>query len=284
MAAPTQPPAPTEQPPASPGPTTTTIAAQPPAGWRSSEAWLTLLAVILGAIPSSGLVSGSPLAAKLVGMAIAALSVLGYQAQRTSLKRAHLAAWTSQAAVAAPRTTTAAMGLAGTALAVLLAWGCSSTPKTIAAGGDAFLQCGKADLTQMIGDKTLLATVVKDLASGDYLNLIEDLIGKVGADAVGCAVIAVDTVAEANAGSGSASSAALSPSVIRARELIAKHKWKLPPANADRSSAMAGPPPGFVPRTGDVSDGTGFANESILPERYRHHAGDAIPVHAAVQP
>lgn len=280
MAAPTQPPI-LPTPPAQ-GPITTTIAAQPPAGWRSSEAWLTLLAVILGAIPSSGLVSGSPLAAKLVGMAIAALSVLGYQAQRTSLKRAHITAWTSQMATAAPRTTTAAMGLAGTALAVLLAWGCSSTPKTIAAGGDAFLQCGKADLTQMIGDKTLLATVAKDLASGDYLNLIEDLIGKVGGDAVGCAVIAVDTVAEANAGagSGSASSAALSPSVIRARELIAKHKWKLPPANADRSSAMAGPPPGFVPRTGDASDGTGFANESILPERYRHHAGDAIPVHA----
>jgi len=60
-------------------------------GWQSSEAWITLLTMILGAIPSSGLTTNAPLLARVVGMAIAALAALHYTAQRTSLKRTHVA-------------------------------------------------------------------------------------------------------------------------------------------------------------------------------------------------
>ena len=46
----------------------------------------------LGAVPSSGLTANAPLLAKIVGMAIAALTALNYTVQRTALKRAHLTA------------------------------------------------------------------------------------------------------------------------------------------------------------------------------------------------
>jgi hypothetical protein len=62
----------------------------PTPGWKTSEAWISLLAVVLGAIPSSGLVANAPLAAKIVGMLVALLTALGYMNSRTSLKRAHL--------------------------------------------------------------------------------------------------------------------------------------------------------------------------------------------------
>jgi len=81
-------PSPSDPQPAPPFP------ASPPVtpGWRTSEAWLTLLAILLGALPSSGLIDGSPLLIKLVGMGVALLASLGYTTNRTSLKRAHLAA------------------------------------------------------------------------------------------------------------------------------------------------------------------------------------------------
>jgi hypothetical protein len=42
-------------------------------------------------LPSSGLLDGAPVAVKVCGMIAAALATLGYQRQRTQLKRAHLA-------------------------------------------------------------------------------------------------------------------------------------------------------------------------------------------------
>ena len=99
----------------------------------------------------------------------------------------------------------------------------------ITAGKDAFLRCGKQDLTRLVGDQTLLATVAEDLLGGDYAGAIEALIGRVGNDAVGCAVIAVDSVLGAHAKSTMAKVTAPSPQETRARELIAKYGWRLAP-------------------------------------------------------
>lgn len=59
-------------------------------GWRSSEAWLTLAAQIIGAFMYSGLLSADdPTEAKILkfgGIALAILSAIGYQAQRGWVK------------------------------------------------------------------------------------------------------------------------------------------------------------------------------------------------------
>ena len=124
--------------PAQPLPITTpvSISPSPPAGWRSSEAWLTLIAMLLGALPSSGLIANSPIAAKLVGMALAALAALGYTANRTSLKRAHLVAFTTSQSGAAPvnsnKTSIAATAAAAIALVALVAFGLRNEPSAAA--------------------------------------------------------------------------------------------------------------------------------------------------------
>lgn len=207
----------------------------PEPGYRSSEAWLTFLAMALGAVPSSGLVAGAPLAAQLVGMAIAALAVLGYTTSRTSLKRAHLAAAAGQPATPAPLVTKTAAASAIATLAIVAAIGCSSLGTATKTGAGAFLTCGTQDLTQVVGDKTLLATVADDLVGGNYLAAIDALVARLGNDAVGCAVLAVETVTAAGKTSGAA---ALSPLELRARELIDKYGWKIAPipATAARGS------------------------------------------------
>ena len=52
---------------------------------------MTLLTMVIGALPTSGLLDNSPLLSKIVGMVIAALAAINYTAQRTALKRAYLA-------------------------------------------------------------------------------------------------------------------------------------------------------------------------------------------------
>lgn len=97
MADPT--PAPTPDPVPTPTPAPAPVPAPAPApvpGWKTSEAWISLLVIVIGALPSTGLLDNSPLLSKIVGMAIAALAALNYTAQRTSLKRAYLS---SRAAV-----------------------------------------------------------------------------------------------------------------------------------------------------------------------------------------
>jgi len=260
MAAPNQPPvdpvpAPAPLPPLTPG-------------WKTSEAWLTAIAMILGILPNTGLLANAPLALKIVGLASSVLAALGYTANRTSLKRAHLVAHMTARYAAPPssslgaRAATAA-ALVGLVVAAAIGCGSSSTGATspIQAGGDAFLQCEGTDLSQDVGSGSLLATVATDIVSADYEKLIADLIAKLGGQVVGCAVIAVDTVAEAGKTSGAA---ALTPIEARARALIQKYGWKVAP--------KAPPPPGAgsgsaaAPKTGnlELDDHARFASIAIL--------------------
>lgn len=56
-------------------------------GWKTSEFWLSLAAVVVAAVLGSGLLpEGSPWAVGL-GIAAAVLASLGYTAARTALKR-----------------------------------------------------------------------------------------------------------------------------------------------------------------------------------------------------
>ena len=55
-------------------------------GWKTSEAWLSFLAMVIGSLPSSGLLPASGESTKIVGLAITLLAALGYTASRTAVK------------------------------------------------------------------------------------------------------------------------------------------------------------------------------------------------------
>ena len=55
-------------------------------GWQTSEFWLTLVAVILTAILSSGAIDDVPTVAKVIAAIVAALAALGYTGGRAVLK------------------------------------------------------------------------------------------------------------------------------------------------------------------------------------------------------
>lgn len=189
-------------------------------GWTTSEAWLTFLAMLLGALPSSGLIANSPLAAKLVGMAIAALAALGYTANRTNLKKALIGNLPQSLPANSNKTATAATAAAAALVAVLVGLGSMQTataaPATIAPHVAVIgLQC-------MAQDRALIKTAADDLVGVDYASSIGKLIESSGNTATGCAVLTVQAVAQAGKTSGAA---ALSPIELRASEMIEKYHW-----------------------------------------------------------
>ena len=220
-------------------------------GYQTTEAWLAFLVALLGAVPtaisSSGLIQNAPsFWVQVVGLVTSAVTAIIYAWQRTKLKTAHLSAVTSiriatlQAPKISPSAATIAM-IAVVAISLVGAHGCGgslrSTP--VASGGSNFLQCGKQDLNQLVGDKTLLATVAIDLLSENYSQAIDALITKLGGDAVGCAVIAVDTVATAS--KPVIGPRVATPQETRAKALIAQHNWKLAPPSAASSGSGTAP-------------------------------------------
>lgn len=66
------------------------VVTSPTPGWKTSEFWITLIVILIGALPSSGLIAEGSQAAKIVGLAISVLGGLGYMQSRTSLKKAHV--------------------------------------------------------------------------------------------------------------------------------------------------------------------------------------------------
>ncbi len=55
-------------------------------GWKTTEFWLTKLGMVLGGVIASGLPSDSK-AVQVAGLGLSALSLLGYQASRASVKK-----------------------------------------------------------------------------------------------------------------------------------------------------------------------------------------------------
>lgn len=74
------------------------------AGYKTTEFWLSLLAMVLGALVASNVLHVGSLAERIVGLAISTLASLGYTASRTALKGGVAA---SQAAGKAPLSDTA---------------------------------------------------------------------------------------------------------------------------------------------------------------------------------
>ena len=66
----------------------------PKPGWKSTEAWMALLAMAIGAVVSSGVVTHS-LTLRILGLAVTVFASLGYGTQRLLLKVNHLKAKTA---------------------------------------------------------------------------------------------------------------------------------------------------------------------------------------------
>ena len=69
----------------------------PTPGYKTSEFWLTLLAMVVSAIAASGGLAPDSPRAKLVGVVLAVLAALGYTAGRSAVKVAALRAQGSMA-------------------------------------------------------------------------------------------------------------------------------------------------------------------------------------------
>lgn len=59
-------------------------------GYKTTEFWLTLVVVLAGLLPSSGLLPENHWAVKLCGLVVSALAALGYQVSRGSVKKAEV--------------------------------------------------------------------------------------------------------------------------------------------------------------------------------------------------
>lgn len=55
-------------------------------GWKSTEFWLSLVAVICGAIVAGDVVSETSTVGKAIGAVVSVLGALGYTASRTAVK------------------------------------------------------------------------------------------------------------------------------------------------------------------------------------------------------
>lgn len=57
-------------------------------GWKTTEFWMSLAAMIIGALLASGAFADGSMVAKILGGAMAAMSGLGYTASRAKVKSA----------------------------------------------------------------------------------------------------------------------------------------------------------------------------------------------------
>lgn len=66
------------------------------AGWKTTEFWLSCLALVLGLVLTSGALPEGGLAAQIVGGVVTILAQLGYTAARAQIKAAEAARQTEQ--------------------------------------------------------------------------------------------------------------------------------------------------------------------------------------------
>jgi hypothetical protein len=67
-------------------------------GWKTSEFWLSLAAMLVGAVLSSGIIPSGSIWTQIVGVLATILGALGYQVARTAVKTGALAVAEAKAA------------------------------------------------------------------------------------------------------------------------------------------------------------------------------------------
>lgn len=168
MATPAPAPAPTPSPAPAPS--------QPPPGYRTTEAWLYFLVILLNGLFSSNLVVQTSEVGKMITLGLGVLAALGYGANRTMLKIAHVK---SGVAPANDNATPQRLAQAGSvSRRVMLILAAIAAVFVVTCGGaqkwtNSFVGCEKANFGK---------TVNLGSASEDVLRAVEDLIFKNPAD------------------------------------------------------------------------------------------------------
>lgn len=67
----------------------TTDKAPPKPGYKTTEFWLSFVAVLIGTVTASGLVPADSVWERIIGLVVAALAALGYTGARLALKKAY---------------------------------------------------------------------------------------------------------------------------------------------------------------------------------------------------
>lgn len=61
----------------------------PKAGYKTTEFWLSLAAVAIGAVTASGVIPADSVWERVIGLVVAGLAALGYTGSRLALKRTY---------------------------------------------------------------------------------------------------------------------------------------------------------------------------------------------------
>ena len=263
----------TATPPISPTPTPSVIAPLKP-GRATSEGALSLIVTLLTAAAANPWVGTMPPLYKAISAALAVVTVVFYQAQRTSLKKAHLAASTGYA-VPAQGSSVAGIAVKAGAVACVLALiagagvSCGGSGELSQIGnaagsaGLAGLECEGVNLEGIVGvgsdgkNISLLEQIGIDVLSANFTAAIADLVKGFGSITIGCAVLAADDLESGLASLGSASGSgaiatnamtvsaqgAAQISLERLRTLETAYGWKRAPRKTlQRNAALTGKP------------------------------------------
>jgi hypothetical protein len=207
-------------------PTAPAAPTPPKPGFATSEGWISLLVVILGALPTTVLANTSPMWVQIAGLIAASVTAIVHSSNRTALKRDHLAAVAPHlvgdvlntadeaAPVRAPE-----KGSVRLALIALLAF--------LAVG---FIACGAAQksanhaaavCTEDAVTKALEPTVQSVLTSGltNWEALLVAFGGAFGPAEINCAVTFVEATLKAQVGAAPGTADAIS----RAEQYLKDH-------------------------------------------------------------
>ncbi len=162
----------------------------PEPGWKTSEFWLKLFAMILQPIYASGLITNN-VAESIVLMAITMLGAWGYGVNRSMVKSAASKAGVTVMATSAPQASRSITR--GSLVAVmLLAVGLSMQPAcgtpAVVTGGAVVIDCLKQDQTSLIG---LVGSLWAAFASSGSWTDVEAQAIAAGKDLGGCALAEV---------------------------------------------------------------------------------------------
>jgi len=204
---------------------------QPKPGYKTTEFWLTSLAMVLGQLYAGGVISDGGKVSVIAGHAVTILGLLGYTVIRGQLKTAHLNASALSSAPGASFALARSIApIAVLALFMSIAPACTSAQKAeVKTAVNTAISCAKVDFDQVVGPggATVLATVAETIATGGegWLAALDKLAATIGMDAVACATKAVGVVLVAHPPTTEPTTAMKLAGADRAREAIVRHGW-----------------------------------------------------------
>jgi len=193
-----------------------------PSLWSNPATYLHILATALTVLFSSGVLPATSEASRIAVIVALVLGQLGYPvvmsvANSAAARNTEIRARAARVAAGVVTTATAFVIVMLIGSAAIAVQGCGAA--------QTFGTCSISVLESDVGNGTLASAVDDALDKDDYAGAIATLISKVGAQEVGCGVIAVSDV-NANTGSGSAApGSGATPAAVDARSaLLAQRK------------------------------------------------------------